>query len=96
MSKRVFCCAEYLRQVTFGTGSTVGVPRQAVTNYAHYWTYTNNGNTDGEDNTDSDSINSWTGNLLTAAYLDPNDAMYFDEPTMPVVMYSHRLVATRV
>ena len=35
----VFVASEYVRQVTFGTGSTVGIPRQAVTNYAHFWTW---------------------------------------------------------
>jgi len=77
-----FCCSEYIRQVTFGTGSTVGVPRQAVTNYAHFWTWKK---------VDEQSLQ---GNLLTAGYLDPNDALYFDEPTSPVVVYSHSLLAS--
>lgn len=98
-----FVCAEYLRQVTFGTGSTVGVPRQAVTNYANFWTYQPNtvvcDTTDKKDektsSRSSSIINQWTGNVLTAAYLDPQDPMYFDEPSQPVVVYSHSLSATR-
>eukprot|EP00527_Entomoneis_sp_CCMP2396_P004888 CAMPEP_0198140316 /NCGR_PEP_ID=MMETSP1443-20131203/3494_1 /TAXON_ID=186043 /ORGANISM="Entomoneis sp., Strain CCMP2396" /LENGTH=40 /DNA_ID= /DNA_START= /DNA_END= /DNA_ORIENTATION= len=37
-----------------------------------------------------------TGNLLVAAYLDPQDALYFQEPTDPVVVYSHQLTAQRL
>jgi hypothetical protein len=91
---QVFVCAEYVRQVTFGTGSTVGVPRQAVTNYAHFWTFQR---PSSDTNKDYDDVtNSWTGNLLTAAYLDPQDAMYFDEPSQPVALYSHSLQARRI
>lgn len=83
---QVFVCSEYLRQVTFGTGSNVGVPRQAVTNYAHFWTWRKN----------AENANVVTGNLLTAAYLDPQDAMFFDEPSKPVAVYSHVLTGTKV
>jgi hypothetical protein len=82
--KQVFVCSEYLRQVTFGTGSEVGVPRQAVTNYAHFWTWR-----PGPDATIK-------GNLLTVAYLDPQDPMYFEEPSKPVAVYSHTLTGVRV
>lgn len=78
---KTFVCSEYLRQVTFGTGSTVGVPRQAVTNYAHFWTW--------KQNVENPGLIS--GNLLTAAYLDPQDSMFFDEPSRPVAVYSHIL-----
>lgn len=74
-SDDLFVCAEYVKQVTFGTGSSYGVPRQVVTNYANFWTWRTNG----------------SGNLLTAAYLDPQDPLYFSEPKRPVVMYSHQL-----
>lgn len=80
----VFVCSEYLRQVTFGTGSTPGVPRQVVTNYAHFWTWKR---------IDDQRI---TGNVLTAGYLDPSDALYFDEPTLPVTIFSHTLSGVRV
>jgi len=83
----VFVCSEYVRQVTFGTGQTYGVPRQAVTNYAHFWTWRK------ENPVDQDST--VEGNLLTAGYLDAQDPLYFDEPTLPVVVYSHRLSATK-
>ncbi len=79
----VFVCSEYLRQVTFGTGTEVGIPRQVVGNYAHFWTWR-----PGPDDT-------LKGNLLTAAYLDPQDAMFFDEPSKPVAVYSHILTASR-
>jgi hypothetical protein len=83
---QVFVCSEYLRQVTFGTGSTVGVPRQAATNYAHFWTW--------KKNADDPSV--VTGNLLTAAYLDPQDPLFFDEPSRPVAVYSHVLKGVKV
>lgn len=83
----VFVCSEYLRQVTFGTGSEVGIPRQVVGNYAHFWTWRPSQEQGGKD--------ILMGNLLTAAYLDPQDAMFFDEPTKPVAVYSHILTATR-
>jgi hypothetical protein len=73
----VFVCSEYARQVTFGTGSTPGVPRQISTNYANFWTW----QLTGQD--------SFKGNLLTACFLDPQDPLYFDEPTLPVAIYSH-------
>ena len=80
----VFVCSEYIRQVTFGTGSTVGVARQVGTNYANFWTWRRVGN------------NRLTGNLLTAAYLDPQDPWFFQEPAKPVAVYSHVLSAERV
>ena len=79
----VFVCSEYLRQVTFGTGSDPGIPRQVVTNYAHFWTYR------------QVSDNEFRGNLLTAAYLDPQDPLFFDEPSKPVAVYSHQLAGIR-
>lgn len=80
---RFFVCSEYIRQVTFGGGSEVGVPRQVGGNYAHFWTWKY-----GNDST-------LTGNLLTACYLDPQDKLFFDEPAKPVVIYSHNLSAER-
>lgn len=77
-----FVHSEYIRQVTFGTGSTVGVPRQVSTNYGHFWTWKKE--MSGEDGR-------IRGNLLTAAYLDPQDPLYFQEPALPVVIYSHSL-----
>jgi hypothetical protein len=92
----VFVCSEYLRQVTFGTGSEVGIPRQVIGNYAHFWTWrpssSNNNSTENKDDTGY----GLKGNLLTAAYLDPQDAMFFEEPTKPVAVYSHMLTATKV
>ena len=79
-----FVCSEYIRQVTFGGGSVVGVPRQVVGNYAHFWTWKYGG---GE---------KLTGNLLTACYLDPQDSLFFDEPAKPVAIYSHSLSAERI
>ena len=59
--------------------------RQVVGNYAHFWTW--------RETDDKDAI---TGNLLTAAYLGAQDEMFFEEPSKPVVVYSHDLVGTRV
>jgi hypothetical protein len=80
----IFVHSEYARQVTFGTGSTYGVPRQVGTNYGHFWTWKRIG---------KDQLQ---GNLLTAGYLDPQDSLYFDEPVAPVAVYSHVLQAQRI
>mmetsp|Transcript_6328 Transcript_6328/g.9312 ORF Transcript_6328/g.9312 Transcript_6328/m.9312 type:complete len:296 (+) Transcript_6328:73-960(+) len=79
----IFVCSEYIRQVTFGGGSEVGIPRQVGGNYANFWTWK------------FEQENKLSGNLLTAAYLDPQDALFFDEPAKPVAIYSHSLVAER-
>jgi hypothetical protein len=72
----------------------VGVPRQAVTNYAHFWTW----RPGPEDNPAAAAASPSTikGNLLTVAYLDPQDPMYFEEPSKPVAVYSHTLTGVRV
>ena len=79
-----FVCGEFARQVTFGTGSTVGVPRQVGTNYGLFWTW------------QLQEDQSLRGNLLVAGYLDPQDSMYFQETVQPVVIYSHVIKAQRV
>jgi len=84
--RTVFVCSEYVRQVTFGLSQEFGVARQVVGNYAHFWTWR------GDDEGDGSTV---TGNLLTAAYLDAQDPMFFEEPSKPVVVYSHDLVARR-
>ena len=84
-SSSIFYCSEHVRQVTFGLSREYGVARQVSGNYAHYWTWR-----EGRPGT-----NAMTGNLLTAAYLDAQDPLFFDEPSRPVVVYSHDLVATR-
>ncbi|KAL7545675.1 hypothetical protein ACHAWF_009024, partial [Thalassiosira exigua] len=86
--RTVFVCSEYVRQVTFGLSQEFGVARQVSGNYAHFWTW--RGDVEGEG--DGSTI---TGNLLTAAYLDAQDPMFFEEPSRPVVVYSHDLVARR-
>ena len=80
--KSIFVCSEYIRQVTFGYSQQFGVARQVVGNYAHFWTWREG---------DGTSIR---GNLLTAAYLDPQDPSFFGEPSKPVAVYSHDLLAT--
>jgi hypothetical protein len=104
IQSNIFVCSEYIRQVTFGTGSDVGVPRQVGTNYAHFWTWKQpfGSGQDGpsssisgsKDNNNSNTI--MTGNLLTAAYLDPQDSLFFEEPSKPVAIYSHVISATRL
>jgi hypothetical protein len=84
-SENGFVCSEYVRQVTFGTGSDVGIPRQAIGNYAQFLTW----------KVDADDPSVISGNILTAAYLDPLDPMFFDEPSKPVAVYSHVLSGTR-
>jgi len=81
----VFVCSEYVRQVTFGLSQEFGVARQVSGNYAHFWTWKGN----------ESEASTVTGNLLTAAYLDAQDPMFFNEPSKPVVVYSHDLIAKR-
>lgn len=85
LSGDTFVCAEYLRQVTFSLSTQFGVARQVVTNYAHFWTWKDLGDGSGE----------MLGNVLTAAYIDPQDALFFKETVRPVVVYSHDLKAKR-
>ena len=96
----VFVCSEYIRQVTFGTGSSVGIPRQVGGNYAHFWTWrpssSSSNSFEGDDRMGDQPPKQMRGNLLTAAYLDPQDALFFDEPTKPVAVYSHILTATQM
>jgi hypothetical protein len=83
--QNVFVCSEFIRQVTFGGGQDVGIPRQVNSNYGHFWTWSQ----------DKSSTDTLKGNLLTAAYLDAQDPLFFDEPTKPVAVYSHVLKATK-
>lgn len=88
--EQIFVCSEYIRQVTFGLSQEFGVARQVSGNYAHFWTWRGGVNENG-------SLPSVVkGNLLTTAYLDAQDPMFFDEPSKPVIVYSHDLVATRL
>eukprot|EP00535_Pseudo-nitzschia_heimii_P000935 CAMPEP_0197186732 /NCGR_PEP_ID=MMETSP1423-20130617/14475_1 /TAXON_ID=476441 /ORGANISM="Pseudo-nitzschia heimii, Strain UNC1101" /LENGTH=283 /DNA_ID=CAMNT_0042638125 /DNA_START=213 /DNA_END=1064 /DNA_ORIENTATION=+ len=82
----IFVCSEYIRQVTFSGGSQIGIPRQVGTNYAHFWTWKE---VPGSEN------NFLTGNLLTACYLDPQDSMFFEEPSKPVAVFSHIIKAEK-
>mmetsp|Transcript_4825 Transcript_4825/g.9204 ORF Transcript_4825/g.9204 Transcript_4825/m.9204 type:complete len:318 (-) Transcript_4825:286-1239(-) len=84
-SLSIFVNSEYIRQVTFGLSQEFGVARQIVGNYAHFWTWR-----------EQLEGNRMTGNLLTAVYLDPQDALFFDEPSKPVAVYSHQIIANRV
>lgn len=84
-SLSIFVNSEYIRQVTFGLSQEFGVARQIVGNYAHFWTWR-----------EQPEGNRMTGNLLTAVYLDPQDALFFDEPSKPVAVYSHQIIANRV
>lgn len=81
----IFVSSEYIRQVTFSLSQEFGVARQVVGNYAHFWTWRQ-----------QEGGNALTGNVLTAAYLDPQDPLFFSEPSKPVAVYSHQLTATRI
>ena len=90
----VFVASEHVKQVTFGTGSTVGVPRQVTTNYGLYWTWQQQQQQQQQSPIQEQRPKrTLQGNLLVAAYLDPQDALYFQEPVQPVVVYSHVLSA---
>lgn len=82
----IFVNSEYIRQVTFSGGSQVGIPRQVGTNYAHFWTW--------KEVPGNNKL--MTGNLLTACYLDPQDAMFFEEPAKPVAVFSHVIKAEKL
>ena len=81
----IFVNSEYIRQVTFSLSQEFGVARQVIGNYAHFWTWREQ--PDGK---------TMTGNVLTACYLDPQDAMFFQEPSKPVAVYSHQITAKKV
>merc|ERR1712127_489160 len=85
-SLKIFVNSEYVRQVTFSLSQEFGVARQVVGNYGQFWTWRE---VSGDENV-------LTGNVLTACYLDPQDAMFFDEPNKPVAVYSHNISAKRI
>lgn len=78
----LFLCSEYFRQVTFSPSTLSSVARQAVTEYQAFWTHRRDG----------DTIRS---NLLTAAYLEPQDPLFFKAVDQPVAVYSHDLLYRR-
>jgi len=80
----IFVCSEYVRQVTFGLSQEFGVAREVIGNYAHFWTWK-----------ETEDPNVLMGNVLTACYLDPQDALFFQEPSKPVAVYSHQISAKR-
>lgn len=81
----IFVASEYVRQVTFSLSQEFGVARQVVGNYAHFWTWKQ-----------EEDANMLTGNVLTACYIDPQDAMFFQEPSKPVAVYSHQISGQRL
>jgi len=83
---KIFLNSEYIRQVTFSLSQEFGVARQVSGNYAHFWTWKGN-------DSDPERIE---GNLLTAAYLDAQDPLFFEEPSKPVVVYAHNLIGRKV
>ena len=78
--------------MTFSLSREYSIARQVIGNYAHYWTWKEE---DTTTRTASDATNRMTGNLLTAVYLDAQDPLYFNEPSKPIVIYSHDLVAMK-
>ncbi len=82
---KIFVNSEYIRQVTFSLSQEFGVARQVIGNYAHFWTWR-----------EQPEGQTMKGNVLTACYLDPQDAMFFQEPSKPVAVYSHQITANRV
>lgn len=79
VSDTIFLTSEYSRQVTFSPSTLSTVARQAVTEYQSFWTHRLEG----------DTIRS---NLLTAAYLEPQDPLFFKAVDQPVAVYSHDLL----
>lgn len=87
--ERIFVCSEYIRQVTFGLGMDFGAARQVVGNYAHFWTWR-----EPSLGVSGEVISK--GNVLTAVYLDPQDPLFFQEPSKPVAVYSHDIIAKKI
>lgn len=78
-----FAFAEFTRQVTYSLSTTMGVARQEVGEYQVFWTLR------------PQRQGSVRGNILVAAYLQPQDALFFEAPAAPVVIYSYDLVLTK-
>ena len=78
-----FLTAEGIRQVTYSLSQQFGVARQVVTDYGYYWTHR------------LDDPNTIRSNLLTCAYLEPQDSLFFKAIDMPVAIYSHDVVFRR-
>ncbi len=108
----VFFALEALRQVTLGYTREFNVPRVAVTDYTHVWTFrlldsAQGGSGDG-------SAAAVRATLSTAGYVQPNEALRYTadaagggppQPqlggllaaaTEPVVLYSHTVDMRRV
>jgi len=92
----IFVCSEHnIRQVTFSLSqeyiwhSTSG-HWQLLCTLLEKWK-----EEDTTTTTTTDATNKMTGNLLTAVYLDSQDPLYFNEPSKPIVIYSHDLVAMK-
>ncbi|KAJ8613512.1 hypothetical protein CTAYLR_002194 [Chrysophaeum taylorii] len=85
LNPETFLCSESLRQVTLGgpTLSEPGVPRIVIGEYQHFWTwfYRTDGVVDA--------------NLITAAYIEPQDPMFSEVFDAPVVVYAHDLSFSR-
>lgn len=78
----IYLTSEASRQVTFSPSTLSTVARQAVTEYQTFATHRRQ--SDG-------TIRS---NLLTAAYLDPQDPNFFKAVDQPVAVYSHDIKFT--
>lgn len=56
----------------------------------------NNNNDDDNQQKGNPTTTTMTGNLLTACFLDPTDAMFFEEPSKPVAVFSHVIKAEKI
>ena len=89
VDESLFLCSESIRQVTLGspTFSNPTIPRIVIGEYQHFWTYTRT--------SDDDEASAVSANVLTAAYVEPQDPMFQDTFNDPVIVYSHNLIFTR-
>lgn len=80
VDENLFLCSESIRQVTLGspTFSNPNVPRIIIGEYQHFWTYSRR----------DDAL---SANVLTAAYVEPQDPMFQETFNDPVIVYSHNL-----
>lgn len=78
----LFLCSESLRQVTLGgpTFSQPGVARIVIGEYQHFWSFRHR---------PAEGVVG--ANVLTAAYIEPQDPMFPEAFNEPVLVYSHDL-----
>lgn len=85
----LFVASEFVRQVTLGLSTQFGVAREVIGEYQTFSTFV-------PASAPSAGLPAKARlNLLTAAYLQPQDNLFFQAATKPVVVYANDFVMTR-